>query len=122
MLSSTGRDDMPLTDWSDTILIAELGDEPLFSEEIDALIQRLRDDTRDVPDVILDMQAVTRLNSSNLGAMIQIRTLQQRAGKRLLVCSLNDTAWSVLLVTNLDRAFTFTEDVATALTSIQMGR
>ena len=32
---------MPLQEWSDTTLIAEMTDEPMFSEDFDALMVRL---------------------------------------------------------------------------------
>ena len=34
---------MPLNSWSETITIAELADEPLFSEDMDALVDRIDD-------------------------------------------------------------------------------
>jgi len=112
---------MGLSDWSDRIVIAELTDEPLFSEDMDALNERLeRTPDAQTPDVILDMRNVRRLNSSNIAQLIRIRKKMVHAGKRLRVCSVGDNVWSVLLTTNLDGLFTFNDDVATALASLQI--
>lgn len=112
---------MGLSDWSDRIVIAELTDEPLFSEDMDALISRIeRTPDAQSPDVILDMRNVRRLNSSNIAQLIRVRKRLLHAGKRLRICSVNDAVWSVILTTNLDGLFTFNDDVATALASLQL--
>ena len=61
---------MPLQDWSENIVIAELHDEPDFSEDTDLIKVKL--DESDHFDLILDLTNVTKLNSSNLGALVEI--------------------------------------------------
>ena len=112
---------MGLNDWSERIVIAELTDEPLFSEDMDALVARIeRTPDAQTPDVILDMRNVRRLNSSNIAQLIRVRKRLLHAGKRLRICSVSDQVWSVILTTNLDGLFTFNGDVATALASLQI--
>ena len=43
------------------------------------------------------------------------------AQKRLLICSVNDSIWSAMIATGLDRIFGFAQDVTTALAEIQLG-
>ena len=113
---------MPLTDWSDSIVIAELSDEPSFSEDLDALQTRLEDNAREgkVPDVILNLQAVTYLNSSNIAQLLRLRKKLIITNRRLRICSVNDSVWSVMLTTGLDAVFNFTDDVSTSLASLHL--
>lgn len=116
---------MPLNFWSDTITIAELGDEPMFSEDMDTLVERLdtirHDGDEGVPHVIVDMQNVFTVNSSNLGSLLRIRKILEACNRRLLICSVNDSIWSAMIATGLDRIFSFASDVTTALAEIQLG-
>jgi anti-anti-sigma factor len=112
---------MGLNDWSDQIVIAELTGEPAFSEDMDALIDRIeRTEETQIPNVILDMRGVEHLNSSNLAQMLRLRKRMTHSGRRLRVCSVGDRVWTVLLTTGLDSLFTFNDDVATSLASLQI--
>ena len=116
---------MSLNNWSDTITIAELEDEPLFSEDMDALVDRIdtirHDSDSDVPHVIVDLHGVHTVNSSNLGSLLRVRKLLDACDRRLLICTVNDTIWSAMIATGLDRIFNFASDVTTALAEIQLG-
>ena len=116
---------MPIKPWSDNITIAELNDEPLFSEDMDALVDRieeLRNDGDDlVPHVIVDLQNVGTVNSSNLGSLLRIRKMLDAVNRRLMICSVNDSIWSARIATGLDRIFSFAQDVTTSLAEIQLG-
>lgn len=112
---------MGLNDWSERIVIAELADEPAFSEDMDALCQRLDDiEAPQVPDVILDMRTVNYLNSSNIAQLLRLRKKLSHAGKRLRICSVSDSVWSILITTGLDGLFSFNDDVSTSLASLQV--
>jgi anti-anti-sigma factor len=114
---------MGINDWSDSIVIVELNDEPAFSEDLDALQQRLEGLKKgsETPDVILNMANVSYLNSSNIAQLLRLRKKLHMTGKRLRICAVNDGVWSVLLTTGLDAVFSFTEDVSTSLASLQLG-
>ena len=110
---------MPINQWSDSIVIAELSDEPAFSEDMDALMRRL-DEAGEFPDVIVNMQSVSYLNSSNIAQLLKLRKRVIAGSTRLRVCAVNDAVWSVLLITGLDKVFDFTDDVTTSLASLQI--
>ena len=112
---------MPINEWSDEILIAELNDEPQFSEDITALMRQL-EESEQVPDVIVNLQSVTYLNSSNIAQLLKLRKTVSAANRRLRVCSVDDQVWGVLLITGLDKIFDFTDDVTTALASLQISK
>lgn len=109
---------MPLTEWSEDILLAELAEEPVFSEEMGNLMARL--ERGEARHVVLDLRNVITLNSSNLAQLLRLRKKVISLGKRLRLCGVRDTVWSVLLVTGLDKVFDFNEDVTAALASMQM--
>lgn len=111
---------MPISEWSDTILIAELTDEPTFSEDVDALERRVDAAGDEPPSVIVNMQGVSYVNSSNIAQLLRLRKKLLAHGRRLRICSVNDAVWSVLLTTGLDQLFEFTDDVSTSLASLQI--
>ncbi len=116
---------MPIKSWSDTITIAELSDEPLFSEDMDQLVDRIdgirHDGDSGVPNIIIDLAQVNSVNSSNLGSLLRVRKLLEMTDRRLLICGVTDTIWSAMIATGLDRIFAFATDVTTALAEIQLG-
>ena len=113
---------MPISDWSDSIVIAELSDEPAFSEDMDALVRRLEETTVGLPDVILNLQGVTYMNSSNIAQLLRVRKRLNDGKTRLRLCAVNDHVWSLMLATGLDKVFEFTEDVSTSLASLVIGK
>ena len=106
---------MTLNQWSNEVLILEMQDEPEFSEDTDALLAKLRTEELIDCNVIVDLQQVSKLNSSNLGALIEIKKVLQSRGRRLVVCNVSDSIWSTMLATGLDQVFEFIEDTTTAL-------
>ncbi len=111
---------MPLTDWSDEILIAELADEPVFSDDLTAVMRRF-ETGQNAPDLVLDMKNVTYLNSTNIAQLLRVRKKVTSSGKRMKMCAVPDGVWGVLMVTGLDKLFDFTDDVSTSLASLQLG-
>ena len=111
---------MAIQEWSDEIIIMELSDEPLFSEEFDNLLRRFEDSKDAVRNVVIDLRSVTYVNSSNIAQLLRLRKMLSTSKRRMRLCSVNDTVWSVFLVTALDKLFDFTDDVSTALASLQI--
>lgn len=111
---------MAIQEWSDTILIAELSDEPLFSEEFDGLLNQFEESKDGIKNIVIDLKSVTYLNSSNIAQLLRLRKMLAASKHRMRICSVNDTVWSVFLVTGLDKLFDFTDDISTALASLQI--
>ena len=111
---------MSIEDWSDDITILELSDEPSFSEDMAALMQRLDEQGDMVSDVILNLAGVSYLNSSNIAQMLRLRKRLNTAGRNMRICAVDDQVWGVLMITGLDKIFDFTDDVTTALASLQL--
>ncbi|MSQ89767.1 MAG: anti-sigma factor antagonist [Phycisphaerales bacterium] len=111
---------MPVSDWSDNIIIGEMADEPVFAEDLKSIASCLEKKIHDL-HIILDMREVTYLNSSNLAQLLQLRKSLIAQQGSLHLCGVKDNVWSVLLMTGLDRLFKFTDDVPTALAAAQLG-
>jgi anti-anti-sigma factor len=72
------------------------------------------------PNVVLNLSAISYLNSSNLAQLLRLRkTLAERSG-RLKLASVADPVWSIMLLTGLDKVFQFAPDKATAIASLQL--
>lgn len=111
------------TDWSDDIVIADLSDEPALSEELNGLQTRLNAaNPARTPSIILNLAQVTYLNSSNIAQFLRLRKRLDECGKKLRVAAVTDQVWSVMLVTGLDKVFTFVPDTASAIASLQIER
>jgi anti-anti-sigma factor len=109
------------TEWSEGILVSELGEEPELSEEIAALFDQLKKaPTERVPHVVLNFGAVNYLNSSHIASLLRLRKRVQEGRKQLVLCAMSDEVWSVLLLTGLDKVFTVCPDVMTGLARVQL--
>ncbi len=110
---------MGIKDWSENIVLADLQDDPQFSDDLNALSDLVQ--KRNGCDVVLDMSGVSYLNSSNIAKLLRLRKiLQNDYTGRLKLCALNTGIWGVLLVTGLDKIFEFCDDVPTGLASLQL--
>lgn len=111
-----------LTDWSDDIVVVDLADDPQLSDELSAVIDRVAGSETDaVPHVVLNMGLVGYIKSSNLAQLIRLRKLVQDVSRELVLCSVDDRVWSVMMVTGLDKMFEVAPDPMTALAGIQLG-
>lgn len=72
------------------------------------------------PHVVLNFQGVTYLNSSHIAQLLRMRKLLQERRRKLVLCAMNDEVWSMMLLTGLDKVFTFVPDTMTALASVQI--
>lgn len=108
---------MPVEKWSDSIAVAHLGDDPQFSEDMAAVEQTA---TARALDVVLDFDAIHFLNSSNISRLLRVRKLKLSDGGRLVLCNISTQIWGAFLVTGLDKIFSFSDNVPTALATLQM--
>mgnify|MGYP001383794001 CR=1 FL=1 len=139
---------MPI-DWSDDIVLVDFADEPELSEEMSALFERLklpalsapagsiapsedisyrrvREEAADAPapgstpNIVLNLNAVSYLNSTHLAALLRLRKRVIEGGRTLVLCGLNDDLATVMRHTGLDRVFKFAPDTMTALAGVQI--
>jgi len=108
---------MAIQQWSDQITVGELVDDPQFTEDITALAESLEVAPR---DVVLHFSAVGFINSSDIALLLRLRKLVISAKRRLILCGVNPQVWGVFQVTGLDKILEFTNDIATALATVQL--
>ncbi|MCB9845554.1 MAG: STAS domain-containing protein [Phycisphaeraceae bacterium] len=106
-------------DWSDQIVVAELGDEPALSDELSELLDRL-ESAATPPHVVLSFSGVTYVNSSNLAQLLRVRKVLAASGRSVRLCSVSKEVWSVMAITGLDKVFQFAPDPMTALAGLQL--
>ena len=110
---------MPVQNWSDTVILAELQDEPQYSDDMQTVIDMCTERPRS--DVLLNFEEVGHLNSSNIAKLLKLRKLVVISNeRRLLLCSVSPQVWGVFLVTGLEKLFDVVEDVSTGLASLQL--
>lgn len=108
------------TEWSEDIAIAELSDEPAFSDEVNGLIERVGSGDGPTPHIVLNFANVSYLNSSNIAQLLKLRAQLSKAGRRMKLCSVREQVMSVMMVTGLDKVFRFAPDPMTALAGLQL--
>ena len=108
---------MGIQKWSDEITVVELCDDPQFTDDMTALMDDLE---ANPTGVVLNFAAVGFINSSNLAKLLRLRKILVGAGKRLILCDVNTQVWGVFLVTGLDKIYEVTNDVSTALATLQL--
>ncbi len=110
---------MAIQEWSETIRVAQLNDDPSFTEDLSAL----EEDLQDKPThVVLNFAAVGFINSSNVARLLRLRKKMLSLQKHMTLCEVNTQVWSIFLVTGLDKIFDFVKDVSTALAKVQLGK
>src|ERR1700687_4924615 len=109
---------MPVEKWSDSIVVAHLGNDPQFTEDMEAA-ERLSPPCN---CGVLDFSAVHFVNSSNIARLLSLRRHINAQNGKLILCSVGTEVWGTLLMTGLDKIFEFSENVPTALATIQMNK
>lgn len=110
---------MSVEQWSDTILLAELEDDPQLTDDLAAVVEQCTNDSRH--NVLLNFSATNYLNSSNIAKLLKLRKLITITNqRRLMLVGVNTRVWGVFLVTGLDRIFDFADDVPSGLAALQL--
>ena len=112
---------MPLQDWSENIVLAELQDDPAFSDDLNALNEHVEKNPH--LDVVLSFGNVNYLNSSNLAELLRLRkSVTINNQRKLILCSVNTHVWGLFLTTGVNKTFEFADNVTLGLAGLQIGR
>lgn len=109
---------MPVEKWSENVAVVRLGDHPNLAEDLEALDQMTANGRK--LDAVIDFSGVKFLNSSNLAKLLKLRRQMAATDSRLVLCGTTTQVWGAFLVTNLDKMFQFSDDVPTALATLQL--
>lgn len=110
---------MSIKDWSEDIILAELQDDPQFSDDLNTLQELV--EKRNGCHVVLDFSNVSFLNSSNIAKLLKLRKMMHTTSRgKLRLCAIKTEVWGVFLVTGLDKIFELCDDVTSGLASVQI--
>ncbi len=108
---------MPIEKWSEQVSVIHLADDPQFTDDL-AAVERQAGIGKSA--AVLDFGAVRMITSSNIARLLLLRKRLANTGCRLVLCNLDTQIWGSLLVTGLDQIFDFSDNVTTALATLQM--
>ncbi|HXE53529.1 MAG TPA: STAS domain-containing protein [Tepidisphaeraceae bacterium] len=108
---------MPLEQWSENVVVVRLADDPQLTEDLTTLEQM---DPDKAANAVLDFQGVRFINSSNLAKLLKLRKKMAADSGKLILCNVGDQVWGALMVTGLEKLFTLSDNVATALATLQI--
>jgi len=109
------------TDWSDSIIVCDLADEPNLSEHLNELLARIESTSETAKtNIVVNMSEVTYVNSSNIAQLLRVRKAVAARSSKLKIAGTRDAVWSIMMLTGLDKVFDFMPDKATALASLQL--
>ena len=112
---------MPIQNWSESVYVVELSDDPQFTDDMTALLESI--ESGPPRDVVLDFKTVSFLNSSNIAKLLKLRKLVAvNKHRKLKLCCVSTHVWGVFLVTGLDKIFDVYDNVSLGLTSLQLGQ
>lgn len=109
---------LSIENWSDNILVVELGDDPGFTDDITALLDQLEEKAD--ADVVLNLSGMNYVNSSNIAKLLKLRKKVLNNRRRLILCDIGTNVWGLFLVTGLDKVFEFADSLTIALATVQL--
>jgi anti-anti-sigma factor len=110
---------MAIQEWSESIRVVQLNDDPYFTEDLSALEEDLDEKAT---HIVLNFAAVGFINSSNVARLLRLRKKMLSLQKHMVLCEVSTQVWSIFMVTGLDKIFDFVKDVTTALAKVQLGK
>ena len=108
---------MPLEKWSDQVNVVRLLDDPVFTDDLQ-LLQELWE--KNGGNAVLDFSTVKFINSSNISRLLRLRKQAVTADLKLILCGISTQLWGTFLSTGLDKVFEFSDNVTTALATLQI--
>ena len=109
---------MGIQNWSESVILVNLAVEPQMSEELETVIEIVRD--RGDCDVVVDFASVQLVTSSGLAKLLKLRKVLKGCEHKLVLCGLSERIRGVFNITDLENVFEFADDHFTALTSLQL--
>ncbi len=108
---------MALEKWSDRVTVVRLNDDPQFTDDLQLLEEQLE---KCATGTVLDFSAVRFINSTNISRLLRLRKRTVSADLKLILCGIATQLWGTFLSTGLDKVFDFSDNVTTALATLEM--
>lgn len=104
-------------EWSENTRVAHLADDPAFADDMETL----HTEAEEQPShCVLDLAAVTFLNSSNLAQLVGLRKHLAATECKMALCAVRDEVWKTFELSGLSRLFDRYESVPLALAALQL--
>jgi anti-anti-sigma factor len=108
---------MPLEKWSDQVNVVRLLDDPVFTDDLQLLNELWE---KNGGNAVLDFSSVKFINSSNISRLLRLRKRAVSSELKLILCGISTQLWGTFLSTGLDKVFEFSDNVTTALATLQI--
>ncbi len=108
---------MPLEKWSENVVVVHLADDPQLTEDLEAVEASA---APGAVNAVLDFGTVRFVNSSNIARLLKLRQRMVSSNARLVMCNVGTQVWGAFLITGLDKVFDFSDNVTTALATLQL--
>ena len=110
--------EMGIQNWSEDIVLVDLPAEPQLGDELQTVIDIVRD--RGDCEVVVDFSSVDIITSSSLSKLLRLRKLLADCEHRLVFCNVAAATRGIFMVTGLDTVFEFADDKFVALAGLQI--
>jgi anti-anti-sigma factor len=108
---------MPMEKWSNQVHVVRLLDDPQFTDDLQLLEDQIE---KTATNAVLDFSSVHFINSSNISRLLRLRKRAVSADLKLILCGIATQLWGTFLTTGLDKVFEFSDNVTTALATLQI--
>jgi len=108
---------MPIEKWSDQVSVVRLSDDPQFTDDLQTLHEQMEQLN---VHAVLDFSGVNYINSSNISRLLRLRQWANQLGLKLILCGVSTRLWGTFLSTGLDKVFEWSDNVTTALATMQI--
>jgi anti-anti-sigma factor len=115
----SSRGGMAIEKWSEQVYVARLLDDPQFTDDLQLLSEQM---SRSGTAAVLDFSTVKYVNSSNIARLLRLRKQAVTSDLKLVLCGLSTNLWGTFLSTGLDKVFEFSDNVTTALATLQISQ
>jgi len=109
---------MAIQKWSEQIVVVDLPAEPDAGEELNTVLQMVRD--KGDCNVVIDFAGVDIITSSSISALLKLQKFLDDAGKKMFFTDVSPATRNIFRVTGIEELFNFISDKFTALASLQM--
>ena len=108
---------MPIEKWSDQVHVVRLLDDPQFTDDLQLLQDQME---KFGGSAVLDFSGVKYINSSNISRLLRLRKRVISADLKMILCGISTQLWGTFLTTGLDKVFEFSDNLTTALATLQI--
>ena len=108
---------MGIQNWSETIVLVDLPQEPEMGDELKAVTEIIRD--RGDCDLVVDFSSVDIITSSSISKLLKLNKLLNGYGHRLVLCGLVMATKQIFMLAGLDKVLDFADDKSAALTTVK---